>query len=73
MPHSEHDRPVLCFDPSECAYVKLRTRLHNVSDFSARNPAVTVGMIGLEWRREEAHTLEMDPSPGYLRGEWEAG
>src|SRR5437016_5815920 len=60
MPHSEPDRPVLCFDPEERAYVKLlqfdqllvRIRLHNASYFSVRNPAVMVELIGLECRRE---------------------
>jgi hypothetical protein len=80
MPHSQPDTPVLCFDPEERAYVKLlkfdqltvRIRLHNTSDFSARNPAVRVETIGLEWRREEAQTLDMDPPPGYPRDGWEA-
>src|SRR6266487_3672712 len=79
MPHSEPDRPTLCFDPDEGAYVKLlpfdqllvRIRLHNASDFSARNPAVRLELIGLEWRREEIHALEMDPPPGYARDGWE--
>jgi hypothetical protein len=79
IPHSDPDQPVLCFDPEERAYVRLlqfdqllvRVRLHNASDFSARNPAVRVETIGLEWRREEVHTLEMDPPPGYPREGWE--